>query len=265
MMKKALFLTMFLGCSSAAVAHTKPYHTFYFGANTGASFVTNQSFDWYHTEPQDGPGYHFINREESSARGYNGGLMVGYNFYCDCNMMLGIEASANLYTNRGHYSTVFYNPHNETTGNWEFSHDMNYSFHLTAHPSFLINNCTILYFNAGLGYAKVNFRANNLAYGHSQDMEWEDDHVNGHHHTSWSDDENAYGFTLGAGIQKRITACVGVFAEYQYTHYGKVCLDDAPKAHSHGSAPSLPPLGVFSERDATIDTNVFKVGLVFTM
>lgn len=251
-MKKVILLAALTAFTTNAMAyrhaeHRQTHNKYYVGVNTGASFVTNQSFDHYDS---DTPYWHDL-REESSARGYNGGVMFGYNFYCDCNMMLGAELSFNMYSNRGRYTDNFYNPDNSKHSNFEFSHDMEYSWHLTLRPSFIITPCTLFYMNLGVGYAKVNFKAENKIYANA------DPYPN-----RFSSDETKYGFTLGAGLQKRITNCISVFAEYQYTYYGDFCPDKVKQGGT--MVPVEQPEGTFTNRGAVIDTNVFKIGMMYT-
>lgn len=248
-MKHGIVLGLALCAATSAYADhasfNQAHNRLYFGVNTGASMVNSQSLNHYSANDD----YTVNFREESSARGYNGGLVLGYNFFCDCHMMLGIELSGNLYTNRGHQTVDFYNSGDGYYSNFEFGHDMEYSFHITARPSFIINPCTLFYFNVGAGYAKINFDAQNLIPENA-----------GVFTRHQSDNISRWGLTLGAGLHKRITNYVGVFGEYQYTYYGECDL-----GRLYQGSSLIDPVGAFTERSATIDANVFKFGLLFNM
>lgn len=248
-MKHLIAIGLALSVSATAFAdhanYSQGHNRLYFGLNTGVSVVNNQSYNHYSANND----YTVFFRDESSARGYNGGLIVGYNFFCDCHMMMGVELGGNLYSNRGHETVNFYNRNDGYYSNFEFGHDMEYSFHITARPSFIINRCTLFYFNVGAGFAKINFDAQNLIP--------ENAGVFVRHH---SDNISRWGLTLGAGIHKRITNYVGVFGEYQYTYYGECDLGRLYQGNS-----LIAPIGSFANRSAIIDANVFKFGLIFNM
>lgn len=247
MAKKALILTLSFACSTSAMAHypahsARPYQ-FYAGVNSGASFYTNQSTDTFLSVS----GFTLSDRETSDARGYNGGIVLGYNFYCHCNMVLGAEFSANMYTNRGAQTLHFYEVSSFTSRNFEISHDMQYSWHLTLRPSFCINPCNSIYMNAGIGFARLNFRTDNKDTASASPYPIRQE-----------DNENVYGLTLGVGFNHRLTTCTSFFTEYQYTHYGDATL----KEFKLGGTLATPD-GRLTNRSATIDTNVFKIGFSY--
>lgn len=228
-------------------------HTFYYlGLSTGAGFAHFQGSDnYFETDVPTPPAlpYMSCHRNEVSARGYSGGLQFGYNFYCCNNVLLGIELSGNLYSNRGYYTVAFYNPNNNNSALFEFSVDVDFSVHATLRPQYVINDCNLVYGQIGLAYADFNVRGANLIAANVGDNPNPVDNR-----------ESSYGLTLGCGLQHRASAHLSIFAAYEYTRYRELCLNDVLQT------PPIPQMlgGAFRDRTARMDTSLFKLGLLFT-
>lgn len=247
-MRTAALSFLFIGfCATtqASCLNELRHNIFYMGFNTGTSFATAQTFDHY----SEINGNHHSDREEYSARGYNGGAFLGYNFTACDKVILALEIGGDLYSNRGYGSTQFFYPTPvPASSNFEFSADVDYSLRLSLRPAYIINDCNLLYLEGGISYAEVNMRATNLV---SDFVTPENDIVN--------DREGTWGLTLGVGLQHRITPCFSVFTAYEYTRYRRLCFRDIVQFNPEGD------IGTLGGRDGIVDTNIFKLGFMFTL
>jgi opacity protein-like surface antigen len=242
---------------------------FYIGANTGASFVTGQTnseltrgsdfLGFLENSIGNGLPEGFANpivyRDEASARGYNGGLLVGWNFYCDREYIYGVELSGNLYSNRGYQTWWTYGV--ASILNFQESWDLSYSAELTFKPGWLISNTTELYAIIGVSVAQVNTELKNL----------NSDTVNESDPVTVENEKTIYGFVLGAGIQKQLCNRLSVFTSYQYTYYSKASLSDGVEGSfstARNDENTFDPATHITDRKLRIDSNVFKVGLIYT-
>ncbi|MBX9587459.1 MAG: outer membrane beta-barrel protein [Gammaproteobacteria bacterium] len=260
MNKARMAITVALALSSSlALADGFQFQKgFYIGANTGASFVTGQTYDELRLDnlyPSFLAGTKTIFRDEASARGYSGGAFLGWNFYADREYIYGFEISGNAYSNRAHHTTWSIGQYNggvvlANVLNFDQSWDMRYSADLTFHPGVFISESTALYGILGASIAEIstNFKES----GRHQNNE---------------ESNTLYGFVLGAGIQKQLCDRFSMFVSYQYTYYGDPSLRD-----HHIPIPVVPALRQVREDDfngvhhrtLTLDTNVFKLGLLYT-
>lgn len=240
------------------------HNGFYIGLNTGASFATVQNNDF----PEYGTGFQVLNRafipspahfrDESSARGYNGGALIGWNLYCDHQYVYSIEASGNLYSNRAHQSFwtigLTTNSYFYTRANFEESWDIRYSADLVFKPGYLVSNTTELYGILGASVAGLDTKLENL----SPDTAY----LN---HLTFEDSKTLVGFVLGAGIQKQLCNNLSFFASYQYTYYGKQDLSTGLAGYIIPPVENPPiDLQTYVERSICLDTNVIKVGFTYT-
>ena len=115
--RKQLLIAAGLFLTASSAFASAPLQTgFYVGGNSGASFVTNQASGRVTVRNEQTvtvvPGTtislddHVSGRfaEESTIRGYNGGALVGWNFYCNESWFHGVELSGDFFSNRGHYN-----------------------------------------------------------------------------------------------------------------------------------------------------------------
>lgn len=234
---------------------------FYIGANTGASFVTGQPYDELRLIDSY-PGFladtKTIFRDEGSARGYSGGAFLGWNFYVDREYIYGLEISGNAYSNRAHQSIWSIGAYNQSVIladvlNFDESWDMKYSADLTFHPGVLLSESTSLYGIFGASIAEISTTFKESRRHHSHD-----------------ESDTLYGFVLGAGIQKQLCNRLSMFVSYQYTYYGDHSLrDHTINIPLVNATPTLRQVrednfnGVH-HRTLNIDTNVFKIGMLYT-
>jgi len=239
------FLSIF-SCSSMATAHTlkgSPRY-WYAGINTGASFIHNSSRDKFVRNNNE-----ILFREDHSQRGFNGGIFLGWNFYtCDV-FNLALELTADLYSNRGHYTIDAFDDASQRTIHHDVNYDMNYAFHLALRPGFCINDCTMLYFTIGAAYGDFEIEMNNrnsqtIGPGNPQSI---------------SEDEWLWGFSLGTGLKRQLSCNLSVFAAYEYTYYGKESFDDMNML----LGSSISDQARIGDREACIDSNTFKLGLIY--
>lgn len=254
-MKKALMLNLFAFCT-ASWAHLPTnglgHNLFYMGFHGNSGLATLQNNDTFTDNS-----FTVNHRHDLSAWGYGGGAFMGYNIYCHQHLLLGLEASANIYSNRGYHTFNLYNPDEMRYSRFEYSFDMDYSLHLTLRPAYRIDPNDLLYFQCGLAYAEVNVRVCNLV---EENVETEDI-INHSRESTW-------GPTLGAGLQHRITPSLSFFAAYEYTRYRQVCFKNLPQGQPlippTGTAPA-PRHGVLADRNGYVDTNIAKIGIIFTL
>ncbi len=241
---------------------------FYIGANTGASFVTGQTYDELRLNtsfPGFLAGTKTTYRDEGSARGYSGGAFLGWNFYVDREYIYGLEISGNAYSNRAHHTIWNIGPYNNSVLlanvlNFDESWDMRYSADLTFHPGVFVSDSTALYGILGASIAEISTNFKRVS---QTGLAQEDRSRNN------SESDTLYGFVLGAGIQKQLCNRLSLFASYQYTYYGDHSLRDhhipvpvvAPPVHRQVREDNFN--GVH-HRTLTLDTNVFKIGFLYT-
>lgn len=189
---------------------------FYIGANTGASFVTGQTYSelkFIDAFPGLLAGTKTTFRDEASARGYSGGAFLGWNFYVDSEYLYGLEISGNAYSNRAHQSIwsigAFNNGSPSAVLNFDESWDMKYSADLTFHPGVFLSESTALYGILGASIAEISTRFKESRRHHNHE-----------------ESDTLYGFVLGAGIQKQLCNRLSMFVSYQYTYYGDHSLRD---------------------------------------
>jgi opacity protein-like surface antigen len=268
-MASAIVLAVSSTATFAAVPTQDFLKGFYVGINSGASFVTGQTI----SDLVRGPDFQTaldnefgtipsgfsdsINfRDEASSRGYNGGILIGWDFYCDREYIYGVEISGNLYTNRA-YQT-WWNVGLDGVINFQDSWDLTYSADVVFKPGWFVSDSTKLYAILGLSIAGLNTELKNLAVNN------ESDDV-----TLRDDNQTIWGFVLGAGIQKQLCNHFSVFASYQYTYYGRTELDDFAVETdqietTEGGDIISDASSSIQNRELRIDSNVFKLGLIYT-
>lgn len=240
--KHAKVASVVLLTLSSSAAMGQGFHKgFYAGLNSGASFVTGQT---YSESTRGGSSSILVFRDEASARGYNGGALFGVNFYCDPVFIYGIELTGNLYSNRARQTwwnmrSVF---EYSATQNYQDSWSLAYSADLTFKPGYFISPSTELYAIMGASVAGLKAELKHLTLGADNG----DPAVRNH--------KTLYGAVLGAGIQRELCNRVSVFGSYQYSYYGKTNLSDAGDGGE----------GQISNRSLRIDANVFKLGVIYT-
>lgn len=135
---------------------------------------------------------------------------------------------------------------------------MKYSADLTFHPGVFLSESTALYGILGASIAEISTNFKRVSQGGLLPQE----RSRQNHET-----DTLYGFVLGAGIQKQLCNRFSMFVSYQYTYYGDHSLRD-----HQVSVPVIPALRQVSpanfngvdHRTLNIDTNVFKIGLLYT-
>lgn len=232
-----------LACSSSSLfahyAHAL-LKGFYVGANVGSAFITGQQYNQItHDVPPT------VYRNEASARGYHGAAFVGYQFYNDCRFTMSMDLSADFFSNRGRFTQHLYTDTNRT--HFQESFDINHAINLTVHPGWKINDATIFYGVFGYSNARLEVEAKNLLPETANESP-----------LVFDDHETLHGFIVGAGLQRQLTCQFGVFASYQYTYYGNASINDAVT----GTGTEAPRY--LTDRSLTLDSNVFKMGVVFS-
>jgi opacity protein-like surface antigen len=296
----AVTLALSSSVALAAVgAHQEFQKGFYVGVNTGASFVTGQTYNKlgdrhrvkdHHDDQARGDhgnfeGENLIFRDEASARGFNGGLTLGWNFYCDCEYIYSVELSGNLYSNRA-YQNIWLEDRNfqgprqedehrfERNINIEESWDMSYSGELVFKPGFFICDATQIYAILGGSVAQVKDRVTLLSDNdrrHHRDGEENHKKKRGDSN-SHEDSETVYGFVLGAGVQKQLCNRLSFYSSYEYTYYGRTALDSSRADNNRhhdwdvrgDDDEDCVRRNLLSDRKLRLDTNIFKVGLLYT-
>jgi opacity protein-like surface antigen len=270
-MASAIVLAVSSTVTLAAVPSQEFLKGFYVGINSGASFVTGQTFSDLDRGPDfltainngigiqlptgfaDGTNY----RDEASSRGYNSGIFIGWDFYCDREYIYGVEISGNLYTNRA-YQT-WWNIGIDGIINFQDSWDLTYSADVVFKPGWFVSDSTKLYAILGLSIAGLNTELKNLAVNNQSD------------NVSLRDDnQTIWGFVLGAGIQKQLCNHFSAFASYQYTYYGRTELDtfavesDQIQTDNETGDIVFDASSSVQNRELRIDSNVFKLGLIYS-
>lgn len=279
--KAQLLLAAGLAVSATTALADPVMPGFYIGANSGSSFVTNQSnaHVLLINNAEDGDRVSVTHREESSIRGFNGGVFAGWNFFCNETWFHGIEFSADFFSNRGRWThDTYFVTHldqddvNARVANFENVYDLDYALNLTFRPGVKINDSTVFYGILGVSWACFDNEVNriNRRGGRSGGGEQEAPSAMRVSHNNYGepvnkkeDDDNLFGFVLGAGLSKQVTHYMSVFGSYQYTYYGKTDLDGFESQMQHPQGEADPTDITVSERSATIDSNIFKIGVIF--
>lgn len=255
-LNQATVATSVLFALSSGTAIAQNFHKgFYIGINSGASFVTGQTDDKFIT------GVNFINpermttryREEDSQRGYNGGVLIGWNFYVDREYVYGIELSANEYSNTAHQTFWNFTPDANVNDliNFQESWKLRYVFDLTFKPGVLISDFSELYGIIGVSTSKSKTELKNLV-----------PQLAGSSPLTFHDSKDVYGFVLGVGAQAQLCNHLGVFTSYKYTYYGDKHLSDGVEGNPGDGNEDFQTF--IKHRKLNVDTNVFNIGLVYT-
>lgn len=239
--KTTAAISLALSSCSVLASNFEFQKGFYIGANTGASFVTAQTQNVSSIDNVQGL-TRTIARHEDSARGYNGGVLLGWDFYADKEYIVGVVASGNAYTNRGFQT--YSNPGAVVPQHFQESWKMNYSADLNFKPGWFISESTELYALLGASVARIDTEYKNFVFY-------------GYDNKPLEQKKTLYGAVLGAGVQKQLCNRFSVFASYQYTYYGKTRLNDVV-INTEGGLIST------DHRKMRIDTNVAKIGLIYT-
>ncbi len=247
---------LFTFCTGTALAQN--FHKgLYIGANSGATFVTGQIQDTYIT------GINFINDErlttfyhnEASERGYNAGILVGWNFYVDPQFVLGVELNGNAFSNNA-YQT-FWNSTEDLDDNdlvnWQESWKIRYTADLLFKPGVLISESTELYGIIGLSYAELKTQLKNRLPAFA-----------GSSRLTFNDSNNIVGIVLGAGLTKQLCNQLGFFTSYQFTYFGTGETDLANGVQGNSFGQNEDFRTFVRDRKLKVDASVFKVGLVYT-
>lgn len=236
-----------LAVASTTICASPLHRGFYVGANTGVSYVDGEHFtrlvDTNTETPDFAP---VVYRDDAGARGYSSSLFAGWNFYCDRGVLLGIELSGDIFSNRGRFTEYLQTPLHKF--NYQESFNLNYALNTTLQPGWLINDCTVLYGILGYSYARMDVIAKNLYLPSAGDSAVESKHG-----------DIVHGFVLGAGIRRQFAKYVNVFASYQYTHYGRTKLNDITSGEGLLYSPVT-----LTDRSITLDSSVFKIGMAVT-
>jgi outer membrane immunogenic protein len=185
----------------------------YIGAFVGHSWV-----DLDYTEP-DGPDY----GRDADIEGFVGGLYMGYNYRID-NIVLGIEADAGLGDlNEGADHDNYYNYYS--------AFDIDWDAHFRGRVGF-VSNATLFYVAAGLAIAEVAVDDVDPGYG--------------------GDNATHVGWTIGAGIEQKITGHLTARVEYLYDDYGS-------ERYTIGT-----PFGFSYRADVELETHSARIGLAYS-
>lgn len=255
-MNQAKIATSVLFALSSSTALAQDFHNgFYIGLNSGASFVTGQ------TNSELITGVNFINpvssttryRDEDSARGYNGGISLGWNFYADREYVYGIELSGNASSNTANQTFWNFTPDAGLPDliNFQESWKIRYTVDLTFKPGVLISDSAELYGILGVSTAELKTKLKNLVPV-----------LAGSSPLTFNDSKDVYGFVLGAGAHKQLCNHFGLFTSYQYTYYGSKHLSDGVEGNPSNGNDNFQ--NFIKHRKLRVDTNVFKIGLVYT-
>lgn len=244
--RKATIALLALSSTAAVASHV--HKGFYVGANTGTSYVDGEHFTKLidtqtETQPDFTP---VIYRDDAGARGFSSSLFAGWNFYCDRGLLVGIDLSADIFSNQGRFTEYLQTPIHKI--NYQESFNLNYAINTTLQPGWLINDCTVLYGILGYSYARMDVVAKNLYIPSAGTSALESKHG-----------DTIHGFVLGAGIRRQFAKYVSVFASYQYTHYGRTCLSNIRSGEGLNFSPFE-----LKERSITLDSSVFKIGMAVT-
>lgn len=184
----------------------------YIGAFVGHSWV-----DLEYTEP-DRPIYDL----NVDMEGFVGGLYFGHNYMFN-NLMLGFEADAGLCDLSEGAA--------DSGSNISSAFDIEWDAHLRARAGFAYN-ATLFYVAGGLALAKVDVDDVDTNYG--------------------GDSSTQVGWTIGAGIEQRITEHFTARIEYLYDDYGResYAIEEAGSGSYQG--------------DVELNTHSARIGLAYS-
>ncbi len=186
----------------------------YSGPYIGA-FVGHSWVDLEYTEPE-WPAYD----RDVDMEGFVGGLYVGYNYMID-NIVLGVEADAGLGDlEEGPDEDNFYNDY--------AAFDVDWDAHLRARAGFVYNS-TLFYVAGGLALAEVSV----------------DEGDNG------NDDATHVGWTIGGGIEQKISEHLTARFEYLYDDYGS-------------ESAKYNEFGLIYEGKVALKTHTARIGLAYS-
>jgi outer membrane immunogenic protein len=182
----ALVVLLFMGGTACAggmmgTKGSSDYSGAYIGGYVGQSWVDLDYDDSWN------PGYNL----NADFEGFVGGLYLGYNYRID-NIMLGLEADAGL-------GDLSEGPDNDNSYNDWSAFEIDWDAHVRARVG-VIYNTTLFYVAGGLALAKVAVDDTDQGYG--------------------GDNATHVGWTVGAGIEQKITEHLTARVEYLYDNYG---------------------------------------------
>lgn len=246
--RKASTILLALLSTSTFASHL--HKGFYVGANTGVAYIDGDHYTKLidaQSDPQIAADFApVVFRDDAGARGFSGSLLAGWNFFCDRGLIVGIELSGDIFSNRGRFTENLQTPLHKI--NYEENFNLNYAVNTTLQPGWLINDSSALYAIVGYSYGRMDSEAKNLYLPSAGDSVLQSKHGDAVH-----------GFVLGAGIKRQFAKYVYVFASYQYTHYGRTGLADV----TGGAGKAFSPF-MFKDRSITLDSSVFKLGMAVT-
>lgn len=189
------------------------YSGTYIGAFVGHSWV-----DLEYTEP-DWPDY----GRDVDIEGFVGGGYLGYNYMID-NMVLGFEADAGL-------GDLDEGADDDNPYNYYSAFDIDWDAHLRGRLGFVYHS-TLFYVAAGLAIAEVV--VDDVDPGYSRDNAT---------HVGW---------TIGAGIEQKITEHLTARFEYLYDDYGSERYTVAT------------PFGFSYRANVELETHSARIGLAYS-
>jgi opacity protein-like surface antigen len=243
---------------SSSVTFADNFHKgVYVGLNTGAAFVTGNTFSNLTRQPyyQSLIGLGTTNfRDEASSGNFTGGALLGWNFYCDRVFVYGVELTANLYPDRA-YQTFWSvgTQYGSRLINFQDSWDLKYSADLDFKPGWFVSESTEFYAIMGVSMAKLETELKNLIGNNQNDVS-----------NIFCDKKNVYGFVLGAGLQTQLTNKVSVFSSYQYTKYRSSSLVDGAEGGGIVNEQNFTDGSDIVDRKLRLQTHLFKLGLIYT-
>ena len=191
MKRVALSLAAMMAISSSAMAGgdivpvapvpMDSWSGFYVGAEAGYIWGdADTRFDGEETISQD-------------VDGFAGGLYAGYNWLLDNNVLIGVEGDIN-----------WVNADDKKSGDaWEVSFEENWEASLRLRLGMVIDDTWMPYITGGIAWADVDAR-----YREIGDNTWQ------------SASETMTGWTIGAGVEYKITENFHAKLEYRYADYG---------------------------------------------
>ncbi|MGE4542585.1 MAG: outer membrane protein [Pedobacter sp.] len=176
----ALFVVMLIG-GTACAQDKLDYSGPYIGAFVGHSWVNLEYSEPSYPEDALNP----------DMNGFVGGLYFGHNYRID-NLVLGFETDAGL-------CDLSEGADDDNSFNTWSAFDIDWDAHLRARAGFVYNT-TLFYVAGGLALAKVDVDDTDSGYGGDNAI-----------HAGW---------TIGAGIEQKITEHLTARFEYLYDDYG---------------------------------------------
>lgn len=176
----ALVVVMLIG-GTACAQDRLDYSGPYIGGFVGNSWADVDYDDSWN------PGY----KLEADMEGFVGGLYLGYNYMID-NIVLGIEADAGI-------GDLSEGPDDNNDYNTWSAFDIDWDAHLRARAG-VVYHSTLFYVAGGLAIAKVAVDDTDSGFG--------------------GDNATHVGWTVGAGIEQKITEHLTARVEYLYDNYG---------------------------------------------